>query len=100
VAYVRHLRNADAMFGMLRSALQERSRPGMLCIFGDHIPIMPEVYRRLGEPDGTTDYLVWHAARQGQAGARAVAADVSQLAGIALVHGALRHPGSCAGPMA
>lgn len=60
VAYARHLRNADAMFGALRQALTGAERPAFLCIFGDHVPIMPSVYRRLGELDGKTDYLVWH----------------------------------------
>lgn len=60
VAYVRHLRNADAMFGTLREALQTRDRPATLCVYGDHVPIMPSVYRSLGETDGSTDYLVWN----------------------------------------
>lgn len=60
VAYVRHLRNADEMFGKLRDALKQRERPASLCIFGDHVPIMPTVYESLGETDGSTDYLVWH----------------------------------------
>lgn len=60
VAYVRHMRNADAMFGDLREALRARARPSTLCIFGDHVPIMPKVYQLLGETDGLTDYLVWN----------------------------------------
>lgn len=60
VAYVRHLRNADAMFGAVRQALIRAERPASLCIFGDHVPIMPSVYHRLGESDGATDYLVWN----------------------------------------
>jgi hypothetical protein len=59
VAYCRHLRNADAMFGMLASALAALPRPGGLCVYGDHVPIMPGVYRRLGAPSGETDYLIW-----------------------------------------
>jgi len=64
VAYARHLRNADAMFGALRHLLMKRERPGVLCVFGDHVPIMPGVYRELGEIDGSTDYLVWRADRR------------------------------------
>lgn len=59
VAYGRHLRNADVMLGTLREALMARSWPASLCLFGDHVPIMPSVYRALGEPDGRTDYLLW-----------------------------------------
>lgn len=63
VTYSRHLRNADAMFGGLRQTLGARSRPATLCIFGDHVPIMPQVYGELGAPDGTTDYVIWQANR-------------------------------------
>ncbi|WP_286936544.1 LTA synthase family protein [Achromobacter sp. UBA4530] len=59
VAYARHLRNADSMFGMLRDAIRQRGRPGSICIFGDHVPIMPQVYRACGEVEGTTDYVIW-----------------------------------------
>ncbi|MGB6218964.1 MAG: LTA synthase family protein [Castellaniella sp.] len=59
VAYCRHLRNADAMFGMLASALAASPRPAGLCLYGDHVPIMPDVYRRLGAPSGETDYVIW-----------------------------------------
>ncbi|CAB3823241.1 LTA synthase family protein [Achromobacter animicus] len=59
LAYTRHLRNADAMFGMLREGLLSRARPSGLCVFGDHVPIMPSVYQHLGPVDGTTDYLIW-----------------------------------------
>ena len=59
VAYVRHLAHADAMFGQLAEALSASSRPSKLCIYGDHVPIMPGVYSELGTPDGRTDYLIW-----------------------------------------
>src|SRR5690606_35141077 len=69
VAYARHLRNADASFLTLSQALQARKRAGLLCIYGDHVPIMPDVYAKLGYPDGMTDYLVW-APDQTRAGPR------------------------------
>ncbi|WP_334158851.1 LTA synthase family protein [Achromobacter insolitus] len=59
VLYARHLRNADAMFSMLRRTLKNRSRPSSLCIYGDHVPIMPGVYQKLGAPTGETDYVLW-----------------------------------------
>ena len=57
--YLRHLANADRMAGRLRAALEELPDPAYLCWFGDHVPIMPGVYRALGVPDGRTDYLIW-----------------------------------------
>lgn len=59
VAYSRHLQNADAMFGMVRQALKAHLRPAALCLFGDHVPIMPSVYKSIGELDGCTDYVIW-----------------------------------------
>ncbi|MDX3983785.1 MAG: LTA synthase family protein [Achromobacter sp.] len=64
--YLRHLRNADTMFGELRRALLHRDKEATLCIFGDHVPIMPTVYGKLGMTDGTTDYLIWRARRSTQ----------------------------------
>jgi len=89
VAYVRHVRNADAMFGSLRSALLSRDRPGVLCVFGDHVPIMPEVYRQLGEPDGATDYLVWRSDRRQTRARNAVTVGVHQLAQVVLTRAEL-----------
>ncbi|MFU1981288.1 LTA synthase family protein [Bordetella hinzii] len=59
VAYARHLRNGSAMLERLRRGLNERARPSVLCVFGDHIPIMPRVYCKLGQPEGRTDYVIW-----------------------------------------
>ncbi|MGE8454681.1 MAG: LTA synthase family protein, partial [Pseudomonadales bacterium] len=55
----RHLRNADAMFSSLRQTLLSNGRPAGLCIFGDHIPIMPKVYRALGAVSGLTEGMIW-----------------------------------------
>ena len=57
--YLRHLRNADRMAGMLRERLQELPGTGWLCWFGDHVPILPAVYEETGFADGRTDYVVW-----------------------------------------
>lgn len=64
--YVRHLANASRMAGSLRDHLHASTRPGWLCFYGDHVPIMPVAYRTLGAPDGDTDYLVWGNQRQGE----------------------------------
>ncbi|MCF7987793.1 MAG: LTA synthase family protein [Methylovulum sp.] len=60
--YLRHLKNADFMIKTLKTCLQkntESGRAGLLCWFGDHVPIMTQVYQQLGEPDGMTDYFIW-----------------------------------------
>lgn len=57
--YLRHLNNADRMAGMLRTRLSELPGHNWLCWFGDHVPIMPAVYKALGAPRGETDYFIW-----------------------------------------
>lgn len=57
--YVRHIANADRMLGQLRTALDDHSRPAGLCFYGDHVPILPEVYAALGAPAGDTEYFIW-----------------------------------------
>ena len=57
--YVRHIANADQMLGILRENLAASERPANLCFFGDHVPILPQVYQTLGSPDGSTDYFIW-----------------------------------------
>lgn len=57
--YVRHLANADKMVGVLRDQLAASPTPAWLCIYGDHVPIMADVYAALGAPDGDTEYVVW-----------------------------------------
>ena len=57
--YLRHLRNADRMMGSLRDFLKQHRRSARFCWYGDHVPIMPAVYRQFGAPDGRTNYFVW-----------------------------------------
>ncbi|MNF76208.1 Sulfatase [compost metagenome] len=57
--YVRHLSNADRMLGQLREHFLARGTPIGLCFFGDHVPILPDVYDALGAPDGDTEYFIW-----------------------------------------
>jgi len=56
--YLRHLKNADRQLGRLRCYLAARTRPTILCFYGEHLPSMPKVYDALGLPDGRTDYFV------------------------------------------
>ena len=57
--YLQHLRNADRMVAMLGNCLAASRSPGWLCWYGDHLPIMSQVYAAMGTPDGRTDYLIW-----------------------------------------
>lgn len=58
--YLRHLRHADQMAASLRDTLESLDRPASLCWYGDHVPILPEVYRRYGLPSGRVPYVCWH----------------------------------------
>lgn len=87
--YLRHLSNADQMLDTLRQQLTARPNGGLLCWYGDHVPIMPATYARLGEPDGTTDYLIW-STRQTTQGSPPRHRSVDQL-GVALLDAIVAH---------
>lgn len=57
--YLRHLRNADRMIGLLCKMLVGSRRRAELCWYGDHVPIMPRVYETFGAPGGEVDYVLW-----------------------------------------
>lgn len=82
--YLRHIGNADRMLGMLRDTLLAQPNEALLCFFGDHVPILPEVYQAVGAPAGDTDYLVWSNRRQ--PGCRARPMPVQQLSSTLLAH--------------
>lgn len=98
VAYARHLLNADAMFGELRQQILNRSRPVNLCIFGDHVPIMSDVYQKLGKAHGTTDYLTWRSDNREQVNEE-TSRDIASL-GSTLLSMAGMHPGNNAARLA
>jgi phosphoglycerol transferase MdoB-like AlkP superfamily enzyme len=58
-AYLRHVENADAMIGKLTSYLRERSRPTVLCFYGDHVPAMSSVFDALETEPTHSDYFIW-----------------------------------------
>ncbi len=69
--YLGHLQQADLMVKAIKDALLACCQPdhaapreGVFCWYGDHVPIMTDVYQQLGEPDGKTDYFIWHTAQQ------------------------------------
>ena len=57
--YLRHLSNADKMIERLKQALNLSDRAGQILWFGDHVPVMTQVYEKMGKPDGLTDYFYW-----------------------------------------
>ncbi|MGB0468445.1 MAG: LTA synthase family protein [Pontibacterium sp.] len=57
--YLRHLKNADQMLDRLTRMLSARERKSYLCWYGDHVPVMAQVYKTMGEPAAETPYLIW-----------------------------------------
>jgi phosphoglycerol transferase MdoB-like AlkP superfamily enzyme len=58
-AYLRHVENADAMIDKLTGYLRERSRPTVLCFYGDHVPAMSSVFNALETEPTHSDYFIW-----------------------------------------
>ena len=58
--YLRHIENAGKMCRKVQMVLKGADRPGRLCWYGDHVPIMPKVYEGAGYKDSTTNFAVWH----------------------------------------
>ncbi|WP_165176553.1 LTA synthase family protein [Desulfovibrio sp. ZJ369] len=56
--YLYHLKNVDTMLSMLHTTLNKLSLPVSLCFYGDHVPIMPDVYKDLRDPDDVP-YILW-----------------------------------------
>ena len=65
--YLRHVQSADAMIGALTAGAAACDRPMELCWYGDHVPIMPKVYARLGTPCGDVEYVLWRSGHEGPA---------------------------------
>jgi phosphoglycerol transferase MdoB-like AlkP superfamily enzyme len=58
-AYLRHVENADRMIGKLTDFLRKRTRPTVLCFYGDHVPALPRVFDALGTEPTVSDYFIW-----------------------------------------
>ncbi len=56
--YLRHLQHTDTMLGAIHEGLKATSRPGWLCAYGDHVPILTSVYEANKFADGRTDYFI------------------------------------------
>lgn len=57
--YLHHLGEADQMLANVKTALNERVRPGILGWYGDHVPILPDAYGHFMPPTGRTPYMIW-----------------------------------------
>ncbi|MBU1654551.1 MAG: LTA synthase family protein [Gammaproteobacteria bacterium] len=57
--FLHHIQNAGRMCSGIQAALKANGRPGWLCWYGDHVPIMPEVYQATGFEDASTDFFIW-----------------------------------------
>ena len=80
--YLRHLRNADRLLGGLKRLLTPttaQSRHGLLCWYGDHVPIMEPLYRSMGAPSGDTHYVLWSSRHHRQEPSRAERIQVATL---------------------
>jgi hypothetical protein len=89
--WLAHLRDADAMLGMIAEAAPTFDRPLVLAVYGDHLPALPE-----RPVDGlATDFLVWRSDRPG-GGARR---DLDSVGLHAAIRAAVEGPRSGAAPL-
>jgi hypothetical protein len=75
--YLRHIENAGRMCRLLQTSLRQNQRPGWLCWYGDHVPVMPEVYAASGFDDTATRYAIWGSSEAAQTGVPAQAVQLS-----------------------
>jgi hypothetical protein len=54
--YLAHVKNADAMMGILAEGLSKANRPGVMALYGDHLPNLPDL---ITGGETTTPYIVW-----------------------------------------
>jgi hypothetical protein len=85
-AYLRHVVNAGKMAQILCDTLQQTPRPGLLCWYGDHLPILPELYEAEQFDSHRTDYFIWASSqlRSGLQRQQAEARDAHELANLLL----------------
>ena len=59
--FVKGVRHADSMLGILAQTLGAGACGGLLAMYGDHLPSFPKTFQRVGFHDNRSDYLVWRA---------------------------------------
>jgi phosphoglycerol transferase MdoB-like AlkP superfamily enzyme len=57
--YLQHLCNTDRLIARVTEALNSREADGIFCLYGDHLPSLPDAFRVARFDDDRTDYLVW-----------------------------------------
>jgi phosphoglycerol transferase MdoB-like AlkP superfamily enzyme len=57
--YLRHIANADAMLGSLLDRLRARSKPTVVCFYGDHVPALSKQFQALGVIPKHSQYFIW-----------------------------------------
>jgi hypothetical protein len=57
--YLRHLRNTDQLVARITDELSSREPEGVFCLYGDHLPSLPDAFRAAQFDDPRTDYLIW-----------------------------------------
>jgi hypothetical protein len=57
--YLRHLCNTDRLIARITGELKSRSTDGVFCLYGDHLPSLPDAFRNARFEDERTDYLIW-----------------------------------------
>ena len=56
--YLQALKNADAMLGSIRAALEKLPVPSTLGFYGDHLPALASTFEQLHYSDRCSDYLI------------------------------------------
>lgn len=57
--YLRHLRSTDQLVARVTKELAARSAEAVFCLYGDHLPSLPNAFRAARFDDSRTDYMVW-----------------------------------------
>jgi hypothetical protein len=57
--YLQHLCNTDRLVARVTEALNAQMTDGVFCLYGDHLPSLPDAFRVARFDDHRTDYLVW-----------------------------------------
>jgi phosphoglycerol transferase MdoB-like AlkP superfamily enzyme len=63
-AYLRHLKNADAMIADLTTHFQQKTTPTYFCFYGDHVPSISSAYQALQFENRQSDYFIWRSHHQ------------------------------------
>lgn len=93
--WLAHLRDADAMLGLLAGSAGQIDRPLVLCVYGDHQPALPGA---MLWQDRRTNWLIWRSDRPGAGATRDIPAEgVFAAVGEAMTGQLTSYPGK-AGP--